>query len=157
MHANAHSHILDADALLRRARDYAASKGRPFTPMRERVLALLAASVLPISAHDIARKLSGARKVEAVQVYRALEFLQEAGCVHRLVSQSAYFACHHLHGEGEAAVFMACRQCGAVEEVASSLVARGLKDVVKATGFKPRHPIVELEGKCASCSGRAAS
>lgn len=125
--------------------------------MRERVLALLAASILPISAHDIAYKLSGARKVEAVQVYRALEFLQEAGCVHRLVSQSSYFACHHLHGDGEAVVFMTCKQCGAVEEATSSLIARGLKDVVEATGFKPRHPIVELEGECANCLGRAAS
>lgn len=60
MDADGHRHVLDSDALRSRARDYAASKGRSFTPMRERVLALLAASGVPLSAHDIANKLSAA-------------------------------------------------------------------------------------------------
>lgn len=77
--------------------------------------------------------------------------------MHRLVSRSAYFACDHLHGNGEAVVSMVCSQCGAIQEAASNLVARGLRGVVKMTGFKPGHPIVELEGECANCSAEAAS
>jgi Fur family zinc uptake transcriptional regulator len=156
VHADAHRDAVDADAVQSRARSYATSKGIPFTSMRQRVLALLAASGKPMAAYEIAEKLSDARKVQAVQVYRALEFLQEAGCVHRLASRSAYFACGHLHGEGEAVVFMVCSQCGAVQEAASDLVARGLRGVAKTSGFKPLHPIVELEGECANCAGEPA-
>jgi Fur family zinc uptake transcriptional regulator len=123
--------------------------------MRQRVLALLVSSGKPMAAYEIARELSDARKVPAVLVYRALEFLQEAGCVHRLASRSAFFACDHLHEKGEAAVFMLCNHCGAVQEAASDLVARGLRGVARATGFTPRHPILELEGECAKCADRA--
>jgi Fur family zinc uptake transcriptional regulator len=152
----ARSNGTDGDAVESRARSYAASKGIPFTPMRQRVLALLAASGTPMAAYEIAEKLSGARKVQAVQVYRALEFLQQADCVHRLASRSAYFACDHLHGEGETVVFMVCGQCGAVQERASDLVARGLRGAAKATGFMPGRPMIEVEGECAKCSGVAA-
>ena len=149
-------HAIDADAVQGRARAYATSKGIPFTAMRQRVLALLAASGKPMAAYEIAEKLSDPRRVQAVQVYRALEFLQEAGCVHRLVSRSAYFACDHLHGSGEMVVFMICSQCGAVQEAASDLIARGLRGVAKTTGFKPLHPIIELEGECSNCTGESA-
>jgi Fur family zinc uptake transcriptional regulator len=124
--------------------------------MRQRVLALLAASGKPMAAYEIAEALSNTRRVQPVQAYRALEFLQEAGCIHRLASRSAYFACDHLHGEGETVVFMVCGQCGAVQEAVSDLVARGLRGVAKTTGFRPLRPIVELEGECATCAGAPA-
>jgi Fur family transcriptional regulator, zinc uptake regulator len=152
-HEETHGHPVDGDAVESRARSYAVSKGVPFTPMRQSVLALLAASGKPMSAYEIAEKVSDARKLKAVQVYRALEFLQEAGCVHRLASRSAYFACDHLHGEGETVVFMVCAQCGTVQEAASELVARGLRGAAKTTGFRPRHPMIEVEGECAECAG----
>jgi Fur family zinc uptake transcriptional regulator len=154
--ADAHQDI-NANAVQIRAHAYAVSKGTPFTPMRQRVLALLASSGKPMAAYEIAKNLSDERKVSAVLIYRALEFLQEAGCVHRLASRSAFFACDHLHGKGEAAVFMVCNQCGAVQEAASDLVGRGLRGVARATGFTPRHPIVELEGECARCADTAAA
>ncbi|HXH46295.1 MAG TPA: transcriptional repressor [Bradyrhizobium sp.] len=148
-----HIHPVGGDAIESRARSYAVSKGVPFTPMRQGVLALLAASGKPMSAYEIAEKLSDAERLKTVQVYRALEFLQEAGCVHRLASRSAYFACDHLHGEGETVVFMICAQCGAVQEAASEVVARGLRGAAKTTGFRPRHPMIEVEGECAECAG----
>jgi Fur family zinc uptake transcriptional regulator len=156
MQADVHRHVIDASALQIRARAYALLRRTPFTSMRQRVLVLLAASGKPMSAHEIAKQLSDERKVQAVLVYRALEFLLEAGCVHRLTSRSAYFACGHLHEKGKAPVFMVCSQCGAVQEAASDLVARGLRGVASATGFNPRHPIVELEGECAKCADTAA-
>jgi Fur family zinc uptake transcriptional regulator len=117
------------------------------------VLALLAAAGKPMAAYEIAAKLSGSRKVQPVQVYRALEFLQEAACVHRLASRSAFFACDHRHGEDETVVFMVCSQCGAVQETASELVARGLRGAAKTAGFRPRRPTIEVEGECARCAG----
>jgi Fur family zinc uptake transcriptional regulator len=146
------AHGTDRDSIEARARLHAASKGTPFTPMRQRVLAVLGTSDRPLSAYEIVKEISGARKVHGVQIYRALEFLQEAGCIHRLASRSSYFACDHLHGEGEAVVFMVCRECGAVHETASELVARGLRGAAKTTGFRPTKSMVEVEGECAKCA-----
>jgi Fur family transcriptional regulator, zinc uptake regulator len=143
---------VDRDAVEARARFYAASKGTPFTPMRQRVLAVLGTSDKPLSAYEIAGQISDKRKVHGVEVYRALEFLRQAGCIHRLASRSSYFPCDHLHGEGEAAVFMVCQECGAVHEMGSEVVARGLKGAAKTMGFKLAHSIVEVEGECAKCA-----
>jgi Fur family transcriptional regulator, zinc uptake regulator len=145
-------HGIDRDAVEARARLHAALKGTPFTPMRQRVLAVLGTSDKPLSAYEIAKEISDTRKVNGVTVYRALDFLQEAGCIHRLASRSSYFACDHLHGEGEAVVFMVCRECGAVHETASEFVTRGLRGAAKTNGFRPTKSMVEVEGECAKCA-----
>jgi len=146
------ANAVDRKAMEARARVYAASKGAPFSPMRQRVLTLLGTSDKPLTAYEIAGGISDKRKVHGIEVYRALEFLQEAGCIHRLASRSSYFACDHLHGEGEAVVFMVCQECGAVHEMGSELVTRGLKGAAKTMGFKAAHSIVEVEGECAKCA-----
>ncbi|WP_430649940.1 hypothetical protein [Bradyrhizobium tropiciagri] len=63
---------------------------------------MLGTSDKPLTAYEIAGEISDKRKVHGVEVYRALEFLQAAGCIHRLASWSSCFACDHLHGEGDA-------------------------------------------------------
>ena len=107
--------------------------------MRERVLALLSTSLHPLTAYEIADRLSQTKKVQAVQVYRALDFLQEVGCIHRLTARSSYFACDHKHAQGETVVFMLCSQCGVVQEAASDVVGRGLRSAAKSSGFTPDH------------------
>jgi Fur family transcriptional regulator, zinc uptake regulator len=77
---------LDCEVLQNRARLHAASKGVPFTPMRQRALALFGTAHKPLTLSEIAEEI----KVHRVQVYRLLEFLQEAGCIHWLASRSLY-------------------------------------------------------------------
>lgn len=123
--------------------------------MRERVLVGLARAGRPMAAYDLAEAISDSRKVAAVQIYRALEFLQQAGVVHRLASRSAYVTCDHEHHGDEAIVFMVCSSCGGVEETASEQVDRALMGAAHASGFKAHHPIVEIEGQCQACQGGA--
>jgi Fur family zinc uptake transcriptional regulator len=77
----------DAGTILARARAFAVANGLPFTSMRERVLVLLSHASKPLTAYEIAERLSETKKVQAVQVYRALDFLQEAGCVLSMPSE----------------------------------------------------------------------
>ena len=139
---------LDSEVLETRARLHAASKGVPFTPMRQRALALFGTANKPLTLSEITEQIN----VHRVQVYRLLEFLQEAGCIHRLASRSLYFACEHLHSEGEAVVFMICNKCGAIQETTSGLVTRGLRGAARTRGFRVKHPTVEVEGECAKCA-----
>ena len=56
-----------------------------------------------MGAYDIAERLSGPeRRVAAVSVYRALDFLTENGLVHRIASRNAFVSCAHEHGRGGA-------------------------------------------------------
>jgi Fur family zinc uptake transcriptional regulator len=156
-HGHVHARHADVAAMIDRARAFAVARKIPFTEMRARVLTVLAREEKPLTAYEITDRLSLPKKVQAVQVYRALDFLQEAGCVHRLASKASYFACDHEHHPGEAVVFMVCSHCGTVQEAPSDLVARGLQGAAEHAGFKPGHPIVELEGECARCvDGKAA-
>jgi Fur family transcriptional regulator, zinc uptake regulator len=150
-HNHPHAPHSDMAMMVERARAFATERKVPFTQMRARVLSVLAGEEKPLTAYEIADRLSGPKKVQAVQVYRALDFLQEAGCVHRLASKASYFACDHEHHPGEAVVFMVCKNCGTVQEAPSDLVARGLQGAAELAGFRPVHPIVELEGECARC------
>ena len=151
-HGHVHAPHSDVAAMIDRARAFAVARKIPFTEMRARVLTVLAREEKPLTAYEIVDRLSIPKKVQAVQVYRALDFLQEAGCVHRLASKASYFACDHEHHPGEAVVFMVCSHCGTVQEAPSDLVAQGLQGAAEHAGFKPAHPIVELEGECARCA-----
>jgi Fur family zinc uptake transcriptional regulator len=138
-----HLHALEA-----RARLYAASKGVPFTPMRQRALAVLGTSNKALTLSEIVEEI----KVHRVQVYRLVEFLQEAGCIHRLASRPLYFVCEHLHRKEEAIVFMVCRECGKVHETTSETVTRELRGAAKTKGFRVQDPTIEVEGECAKCA-----
>ena len=148
-HAEGGGH--DHPPVMALAENYCRKHGASLTPIRRRVLAELAASAVPLSAYDLTSRLHGPKKIAPVQVYRALEFLQEAGVIHRLATRSAFIACGHVHAGGETIVFLVCGRCGKVEEAHSALVERGLKGAAVASGFRTRHSVVEVEGDCAAC------
>lgn len=141
----------DADLVMARAEEFCSEHGVPFTPMRRRVLEELASSAVPLTAYDLVERVGRMKRVAPTQIYRALDFLLEAGVIHRLATKSAYVACGHEHGPNETVVFLVCAECGAVEEATSRSVGRGLKGAAAAHGFKPREPVVEVGGECATC------
>jgi Fur family transcriptional regulator, zinc uptake regulator len=157
-HAHAHPHPhapADASSACARAERYSQAAGVSFTPMRRRVLDALLEAGVPVTAYDLAERLSGPRRVAPVQIYRALDFLIEAGVVHRLATRSAFMACDHEHARGETTVFLVCGDCGSVAEVASAAVGRGLKGAAADNDFEPVHPVIEVSGRCAACRAQA--
>jgi Fur family transcriptional regulator, zinc uptake regulator len=146
-----HSHEHAHDVFARAAR-YGEAQGTAFTAGRRRVLEALVEAGKPMSAYDLADRLSGGgRRVAPVQVYRSLEFLIAAGVVHRLATRSSFVTCDHEHVRGETIVFLVCEGCGNVAEVTSPAVGRGLRGAAESTGFQPLNPVVEVEGRCAAC------
>lgn len=144
-------------AFVARAEAAVRQRGQTFTPMRRRVLEALASSgETPLGAYAIAEQVSATavdgRRIAPVQVYRALHFLIGLGLVHRIATRNAYLACDHEHVGGETVVFLVCQHCGAVQEAAAPpALGRGLEGAAAATGFRPTHPVVEVEGECAAC------
>jgi Fur family transcriptional regulator, zinc uptake regulator len=143
-----------ADAMAR-AEALCVERAERLTPTRRRVLEALAASHRPLGAYEIIDRLAerGPRPAP-ITVYRALDFLQAQGLVHRIESRNAFIACIGKHDAGAMIVFLLCDLCGAVGEAPSAAVAETLLAAARSAGFTPKTPVIEIPGVCSHCRGR---
>ena len=137
--------------VLARAEALCRERGVRLTEQRKTALQLLCVSDKPLSAYELLERMRGVVKNPAPPtVYRALDFLLEQGLVHKLESRHAYVGCAHPD-HPHASQFLICDDCGEVAEVEDPIVAKSLKAVGKAIGFRTKRPVVELLGICAQC------
>lgn len=138
-------------SLIDQAERQCLARGARFTPIRRRVLELIAASHGALKAYDLLDQLAkehGAARPPTI--YRALDFLIAQGLVHRIESLNAYLACHcpeHQHGFQ----LLICRGCGRVEEMHDDDLGSRLAASASAHGFTIERQTVELEGRCGEC------
>lgn len=131
-------------------------RGLRFTALRRRVLELVWESHRPIGAYDILHGLGQEKSVAPPTVYRALDFLIEAGLVHRLDSLNAFIGCADP-GQRHAGQFLICRECRTVTELGDGDIEGLVEQKAKARGFTAVRQILEIEGLCNSCGSAAAS
>lgn len=128
--------------------------GERMTAPRRRVLELLLEAGEPVKAYDlIARYGTDGQAAKPPTVYRALEFLERKGVVHRIASISAYVACtaHEDDVGAHAAAFLICDCCGSTAEVAIPSSELGIAAAAKGVGYEIERTTIEGHGKCASC------
>ncbi len=141
------------ETLLNRASAICESRGVRLTDLRRQVLGLILSREAPTGAYDLLDQLRSTRHGAAPPtVYRALEFLQEQGLVHKLERLSAFVGCiaeedHQDH----AAQFFICRSCGKVPELEDHELAHALADAARRLGFTVSKATIEAEGQCAVC------
>jgi Fur family zinc uptake transcriptional regulator len=145
-------------ALLDRAAALCAQRGVRLTELRRDVLGLILDFGAPVGAYDLLDRLRARRGGGAPPtVYRALEFLQEQGFVHRLERLSAFVGCidvdgtAHAHARHEPAQFLICRSCGRVTEIEDHALAGALAAAARRVGFSVAGATIEAEGQCAAC------
>ena len=140
------------EGLLDRAGMICATRGARLTDLRRDVLGLILESDSPTGAYDLLDRLRGRRGPAAPPtVYRALDFLQEQGLVHKLERLSAFVGCV-AHEQEHAAQFLICRTCGRVTELEDHDLAHALADAAKRFGFTVGKATIEAEGQCAACT-----
>lgn len=127
--------------------------GARLTAPRRRVLELLLESGQPVKAYDLMAAYQPDTPAKPPTVYRALEFLERQGLVHRIQSLNAYVACRR--GEVHAAAFLICDCCGATNEVEPA-AAKAMEAQAAKAGFALRAVTVEANGLCAACQQGAA-
>ncbi|MDX1498837.1 MAG: Fur family transcriptional regulator [Woeseiaceae bacterium] len=146
-----HDHDDCVDAALRTAERLCRDRGLRFTALRRRVLEIVWHSHRPVGAYDILGSLGQAdRQPAPPTVYRALDFLIEAGLVHRLDSLNAFVGCAdpgHMH-TGQ---FLICRGCRTVIELDEPGIEALVEARAGALGFSDVRQILEIEGLCDSC------
>ncbi|MCC6717246.1 MAG: transcriptional repressor [Acetobacteraceae bacterium] len=131
-------------------------RGSRLTELRRLVLGLILDAEAPTGAYDLLERLRAHRGAAAPPtVYRALDFLQEQGFVHRIERLSAFVGCIEAHdheaGHHHAAQFLICRTCGQATELDDHALAHALSDAAAAVGFKVTGATIEAEGTCAKC------
>lgn len=164
-HAHNHAHCIDS--ALAAAQRICTERGARLTELRQQVLQLVWQSHRPLGAYAILEQL-GAQQAESggkprrlapPTVYRALEFLQEHGLVHRLSTLNAFIGCEHP-GERHQSQFLICRACHAVVEIADRRIDSAIAQAAKAAGFAAEGAGVEISGLCPACqvaNGRSAT
>lgn len=151
VHANTPCSPQDVDAFLEEAEAMAARRGQRMTKIRRKVLRLLLESEEPSKAYDLLANLDGEGAAKPPTIYRALDFLQEAGLAHKIESLNAYVACGHTSHK-HSAVFLICEECGAAEELHAVATNEALRAETEAAGFRMRHAVIEARGVCRDCA-----
>lgn len=122
------------------------------TPIRRRVLEIVWRQHEPIGAYDILAELAkDGGNPSAQTVYRALEFLQEAGLVHRLDTLNAFLGCDRPE-DSHSGQFLVCSRCRRVTEVEDSVLNRTLKERARSFGFRLDASPVEIKAICTQCA-----
>jgi len=135
--------------MLRRAVDRCGLEGQRWTPARQRVYELVLKAGSPIKAYDIMDLYQDGPAAKPPTVYRALEFLEQVGLVHRIASLNAYVACQGDQ-ETHAAAFLICDCCGSAQEFEPGPVDAATR-AAAAHGFEARRIALEVRGRCRRC------
>ena len=152
-----HNHDRCAADVIAHAEAVCANGGQRLTPMRRKVLEILAGSHKPLGAYEIIDAVGGAGPRPApITIYRALDFLIANGLVHRIASRNAFLACVHNHASGALVAFLICEGCGTVGEASSGEVGQTLAGAAQKAGFTPKMSVVEITGLCAHCKQQRA-
>lgn len=146
-----HDHNACTTDALARAEGIMLRRRKHFTPIRRRVLEILLESHRALGAYDVlARLVQDGFGNQPPLAYRALDFLEEQGLVHRIRRLNAFVACMHV-GEAHTAAFLICSTCNAIAEAASLPAIAALETAAQATGFAIHATTIEALGLCPAC------
>lgn len=152
-----HDHQHCIDQALQQARQLCRARQQRLTAIRELVLKLIWQSHKPIGAYELLPALADAGFNSAPPtVYRALEFLQEQGLVHRIASLNAFVGCPHPE-QAHQGCFLICRRCHSTSELDSGPVHATLQKSARPLGFIIEQETVEVTGLCPNCQTEEGS
>lgn len=149
-------HVHDAAGFVSAVERACGERGLRLTPIRARVLGLIADAGQPIKAYDLldqVREGEGPGAAAPPTVYRALDFLLANGFIHKLQSVNAFVACHHPNAARHSAPFLICEGCHKAVELEDEHVVSTLDAQARALGFSPQAQTLEVHGLCAECAG----
>lgn len=133
-----------------------AGRGAQLTDLRRRVLELVWQSHQPVGAYQLLAALGrDGHRPAPPTIYRALDFLQAQGLVHRIESRNAFVGCPHPETDHAAGQLMICQACGTVTELLDPAIGEAVRRGARAAGFRPERVTLEVEGTCGRCAPKA--
>lgn len=146
-----HNHQQCVSTALKSAKGLCRERGQRLTPIRELVLRLIWQSHQPLGAYELLPELAQAGFNSAPPtVYRALDFLQELGLIHRIASMNAFIGCSHPT-QTHPNAFLICRECRSAAELDTHELNSALQSATRRLGFQVERESIELMGLCQQC------
>jgi Fe2+ or Zn2+ uptake regulation protein len=121
------------------------------TPIREKLLAFLAARRVPVSLEAVTQTEGMRGSCDSATVYRTLMLFRELEVIRQvsLPNKISYFV---LNVPGESSHFLICRCCGEITELPSAESLAHLESQVAARrGYTKLYHELEFFGVCPSC------
>lgn len=136
--------------------DTPAAKTPRFTPLRRRVLGLLAARGGSATAYQLLEDLNRQPPHAAPPtVYRALQFLIREGLVRHVSTTSTFRLTEENEGQHE--IFAVCTHCHSVLPLHSTALQQALLDTALTAHFQVGGQQTEIKGVCEDCTRRSAT
>lgn len=145
-----HDHQDCISSALEKAESLCQQRQQRFTAIRRRVLELVWRRHQPIGAYEVLELLQRDARTAPPTVYRALDFLQQLGLVHRIASLNAYVGCA-APGEPHDGQFLICESCNSLAELEEATITSAIAESAAKSGFEPRRHTVEIMGLCPNC------
>lgn len=148
--------IVSTETILKHAADRCGALGERFTAQRRQVLSLILAHDEPVTAYQLLDRLREEMPgAQPPTVYRALEFLQRVGLIHRIDATNSYLPCameccgeHH----DMPPQLLVCNRCGKATELAlPEGVYETLAESAQKAGFELGDKPLALNGVCEHC------
>jgi Fur family transcriptional regulator, zinc uptake regulator len=137
--------------LLAHAERVCRDRGVAFTPIRRDVYQLLSRHERPVGAYELLDELKALRpRAAPVTVYRALDFLLEAGLAHRINALNAFTACRGSD-MSHTGLMLICSKCSHVIELEDRKVERSIRRSAADCAFQTGDEPVEVVGTCSAC------
>lgn len=146
-----HNHNDCIENALSTAETLCVEQGQRLTKVRRRTLELIWESHRPLGAYQLLAKLAEEGFNSAPPtVYRALDFLLNAGLIHKVESMNAYLGCVHAD-KVHKGYFLICDDCHNVMEFDYQDIHASLVEKAAQQGFELRAETIELTGLCSAC------
>lgn len=149
-----HDHHEHSGEALRDAAQQALERqGEQWTAMRGDIYAVLADQERPVSAYDIADKVSQRRgkRVAPNSVYRILDLFVANNLAQRVESANAFIVNAHPGCQHDC-IYLVCRTCGDATHIDDDKVTGAVRAIAAEQAFATDRAVVELLGTCARCA-----
>jgi Fur family zinc uptake transcriptional regulator len=138
-------------SVINHASEYCEKNKYRLTEPRLEVLKIITSNKKPLGAYEILEELGKVIKdPKPPTAYRAIEFWQEQGFIHRIESLNAYISCEAEHRH-KGSQFMICDDCGNVTETHLCELPKPLKESTIQNTFTPSRWSLEIHGQCGKC------
>lgn len=139
---------LEKSSFLKEAIQYCELKKLRLTAPRRAVLSIIAAAEKPVGAYQIIDRMPDGTKPPTV--YRAIDFWQAHGFIHRIESLNSYSACvsGHRHTDSQ---FFICDDCGMLDEIHLHSIKETIAGALNIQAAWLTKLNIEAYGLCKNC------
>ena len=116
------------------------------------VLNILKKNTKGLTAYQILNRVQKFKLVQPMTVYRALKSLTDDGLIHKTNKNKTFHLCNTADEHNHNAVLAVCNDCGAAEELDTSLFSKIIKHVKSKKKFNFNNFNLEITTTCKECN-----